>query len=676
MKISVKWLKDYISFSIPVEKLAHKLTMAGLEVEKIEAVGDDTVLDLEITPNRPDCLNFQGIARELAAVLDKQLKKPKVKKMLPPKAKCEIEILDKKGCGRYIGTLIESVCVRESPSWLTVRLAALGNRTINNVVDITNFCLFENGQPLHAFDYDKLIGGRIVVRRARAGEKIVTLDGVERLLDPSILVIADAQRPVAIAGVMGGQETEVTEQTQRILLESAHFDPILIRKASRALGIKTDSSYRFERGVDFTTVESGAARAVSLILREANGTVVARKDAFPARPKARGKAIPVKMEDVNSLLGSDLSLAKCRTILKKLDFHVTKASANMMKVTAPSSRGDVKDPVDVIEEVARIVGYDNLPLTLPLIKAQNVPSQEDYPFINKVRDCLCGAGYSEIISYALISRDSLEKSGLSQLSGIKVVNPLSLDQEIMRPSLFPSMLAVVKGNVNRGQKDIKIFETGKTYRGKKEQKEVAIMMTGKVYHDWRRLENKNADFFDLKGIVQRVLTRAGIKDFICDPDENSMYQKNCGAKIMAGKKALGTFGQVDQDILQQWDIKHRTVFFAHIDLAQLFLLSSRKKAFQGISDFPAMTRDISVAVRQDVPYQKVMDIVSRQAGPLLENIAFLEEYRGEKIPQGYRGLIFSLTYQSPQRTLVEDEVNKVHGDITQALVDEIGGILR
>jgi len=676
MKISVKWLKDYISFNLPVEKLAHKLTMAGLEVEKIEAVGDDMVLDLEITPNRPDCLNFQGIARELAAVLDKQLKTPKIKKIILPKAKCAVEILDKKGCGRYIGTLIESVDVKESPSWLAVRLSALGNRTINNVVDITNFCLLETGQPLHAFDYDKLIGGKIVVRRARAGEKIVTLEGVERSLDPSILVIADAQRPVAIAGVMGGLETEVTGQTQRILLESAHFDPILIRKASRSLGIKTDSSYRFERGVDLATVEKAAARAASLILQQGQGKVTARKDAFPSRPKGVGRKIVIKVEDVNSLLGADLSLAKCRTILKKLDFHVAKQAQNVMNVTAPPSRPDIKDPVDVIEEIARVIGYDNLPLTLPLIKAQNVPEQEDYAFVNNVRELCIGLGFSEAISYALISRESLAKSGLSQLSGIKIINPLSLDQEIMRPSLLPSLLAVIKGNINRRQKDLKIFEVGKIYRGKTESKVLAILMTGFSANDWRNLDKRSVDFFDLKGVANQVLKRAGLKQVTYEIAEEPIFQKGLGAKIIVGKTELGWLGQVHKDVLQQWDIKSRIVFYAQIELEKVYKDSKRKKAFQSVSDFPAMNRDVSIAVKREVPYQRVRDIVLKQGGALLEEINFLEEYRGEKIPQGYRGLIFSLVYQSNQRTLVDDEVNKVHGQITQALVSELGGILR
>ncbi|MFA5260781.1 MAG: phenylalanine--tRNA ligase subunit beta, partial [Candidatus Omnitrophota bacterium] len=534
MKISVKWLKDYVSFQLPAEKLAHKLTMAGMEVEKIESVGDDVVLEMEITPNRPDCLNFQGIARELSAVLDKPLKLPKVKKLIYPKAKCDIEIIDQKGCGRYIGTLIEPVEVKASPSWLGTRLSALGGRLINNIVDITNFCLLETGQPLHAFDYDKLIGGKIVVRRAKPGETIVTLDGAERALDPSVLVIADAQRPVAIAGIMGGLATEVTAQTRRILLESAYFDPVLIRRASRLLGLKSDSSYRFERGVDFSTVEAGSARATALILTEAGGSVVARRDVNLGRIRGQGKSVTVKLTEINDLLGAELSVAKCRTILKKLGFRVSASGPGALKVVALSARADIKDPVDVIEEIARIVGYDNLPLTLPCIRAQNVPSQPEYPFAHKLRDIFIGQGYSETISYSLVSQTFLDKSGLSHLPAVRVKNPLSLDQEFMRPALFPSLLGIIRGNIHRGQKDNKIFEIGKVYLGQSEHKMLAVMASGAADRDWRILKNRTGDFYDLKGALDQMLVRLGLPAVVYESCEDPLFKKGTGASIRAG----------------------------------------------------------------------------------------------------------------------------------------------
>ena len=676
MKISVKWLKDYLSFQLPVEKLAHRLTMAGLEVEKIENVGDDVVLDMEITPNRPDCLNFLGIARELAAVLDKPLKLPKVKNPVYPKTKCDIEILDQKGCGRYIGTLLESVQVRETPPWIAARLAALGGRSINNIVDITNFCLLETGQPLHAFDYDKLIGGKIVVRRARTGETIQTLDGVNRTLDPSVLVIADARRPVAIAGIMGGLETEVTAQTRRILLESAYFDPVLIRRAARLLGLQSDSSYRFERGVDRATVEAGANRAASLILLEAGGRVAARRDVNPGRTRGQGKSITVKMSAVNDLLGAELSTAKCRAILKKLGFQVSAGGPGVLKVVTPSARADIKDPVDVIEEVARIIGYDNLPMTLPFVRAQNVPPQPEYPFAHRLKDIFVGLGYNETISYSLTSQAALDKSGLSHLAGIRVKNPLSLDQEIMRPSLFPSLLGIVRNNIHHGQKDIKIFEIGTAYLGRSEHKTLAVMASGATDKDWRNLNKRMLDFYDLKGALDQMLSRIGVPTVVYERCEEPLFKKGTGAAILSGKTSLGLIGEVDSTLLQKWDIKHRAVFYAQCDFENLYRLTDRKAVFKKFSEFPSVTRDISLAVKQDVSFQDVKVVILKQGGKLLEDVTFLEEYRGEKIPPGQKGFIFSLVYQSSLKTLTEDDIALVHGDIAQALVDQLHVTIR
>ncbi len=676
MKISMKWLKDYVSFQLPPEKLAHKLTMAGLEVEKIENAGEDVVLEMEITPNRPDCLNFQGIARELSAVLDKPLKLPKTKKIIYPNTKCDIEIVDPKDCCRYVGTVIEPVEVKASSTWIGSRLSALGGRLINNVVDITNFCLLETGQPLHAFDYDKLIGGKIVVRRANPGETIVTLDGVERTLDPSVLVIADAQRPVAIAGIMGGQATEVTAQTRRIFLESACFDPVLIRKASRLLGLKSDSSYRFERGVDFSAVEAGAARAVSLILTEAGGQIVARRDVNLARGRGQRKSVIVKLADIYALLGAELSVAKCRTILKKLGFQVSADSPGNLKVVAPSSRSDIKDQVDVIEEIARIVGYDNLPLTLPLVRAQNVPPQPEYSFANKLRDIFVGQGYSETISYSLLNQSSLEKSRLSHFSVVRVKNPLSLDQEMMRPSMFPSLLGIIRSNIHRGQKDNKIFEIGKVYLGQTERKILAVMASGDVDRDWRNAKPRAGDFYDLKGAIDQMIARLGLPEAVYEACEDTLFKQGTGAGIRAGQTALGCIGEVDGSLLQEWDIKYRTVFYAQCDFEALYNLADRKVAFKKFSDFPPVTRDISLAVKESVSFQEVKDVILKQGGDLLEDVSFLEEYRGEKIPLGHKGFIFSLVYRSFLKTLTEDDISRVHGDIAQALSDQLGVVLR
>ncbi|MCK5082327.1 MAG: phenylalanine--tRNA ligase subunit beta, partial [Candidatus Omnitrophica bacterium] len=401
MKISLNWLKDYVTLGLSPEKLAFKLTMAGLEVEKISSIGGDTIFELEITPNRPDCLNMLGMARETAAILKKPRRIPKVKKRVWPKQKCAIEIDDKQACRRYIGTLIEGVSIKRAQEKVVKYLTALGMRSINNVVDITNFCLMETGQPLHAFDYDKLIGGKIFVRRAFKGEKIVTIDDVERELDPSILVIADQKRAVAIAGIMGGKDTEVTERTKNILLESAYFDPILIRRASRKLGLSSDSSYRFERGVDYRTVEDGAARAIDLILQSAGGKITKRSDVVAARKKTTQTQIAISKDTINARIGASYTDAQYKDILKRLDFSVASSKTGELKITPPSFREDVKADEDIVEEVSRIIGYDNLPLSFPQIKVSSIPPDPKRLARQKTRGLFLAQGFNEVITYTM-----------------------------------------------------------------------------------------------------------------------------------------------------------------------------------------------------------------------------------------------------------------------------------
>ena len=457
MKISIKWLNDYVDVNVPIETLSQRLTMAGLEVEKIEKVGGDTVFELEITPNRPDCLNMLGLARETSAILNVSFNPPKINPVAYPKKKCDITIDDNEGCLGYIGALVENVNIGKTPKDMLARLNALGLRSINNIVDITNFVLLETGQPLHAFDYDKLAGGKIVVRRASKGEKIVTIDDVERELDPSILVIADAERPVAIAGVMGGKETEVTASTKNILLESAYFDPILIRRASRKLGLSTDSSYRFERGVDKEMVDTGSVRALGLILELAQGAVLARSMTGALKTKKSLKKILISLDEINHHIGAKLNTAKCRTILKKLGFSVQSDDRNHFKIQPPPFREDIKGKPDIVEEIIRIIGYDNLPLTVPSIIMSNISVDPRRGKRDKIARNLCSQGLNEVITYTMINQAELDRARQHHLAGQKIQNPLTQDYEMMRPTLLPSLLSILRNNINKGQKNVQFF---------------------------------------------------------------------------------------------------------------------------------------------------------------------------------------------------------------------------
>ncbi|NCA96159.1 MAG: phenylalanine--tRNA ligase subunit beta, partial [Methanomicrobia archaeon] len=403
MKISVSWLKNYVSFSGSVEELATQLTMAGLEVESIEKVKGDAVLELEITPNRPDCLNLLGIAREVSAISNKKLTYPVVTKRRLPVRSCDVTIDDVKGCLRYIGVVIEGVKVGPSLKEQQHYLGSVGIRSISNIVDVTNFCMMELGQPLHAFDHDKLSGHKLIVRRARKGETIVTIDNVKRELDESILVIADQDKPVAIAGIMGGKETEVTDSTKNILLESATFDPILIRRASRKLGLSSDSSYRFERGVNIDTALMASQRACDLILQSSGGKITAYKDVRGASFKRKIKSIKVSLGDINQFLGSAITKNQCVQILKRLECVVTTKANDVLEIMPPSFRSDLRSAVDIMEELARIYGYNNIPSSLAMVRAVNIPQHDKRMKREQVRSFFVAQGFNEVVTYSMVS---------------------------------------------------------------------------------------------------------------------------------------------------------------------------------------------------------------------------------------------------------------------------------
>ncbi len=675
MKIPLKWLKDHVALSVSAEQLAHRLTMAGLEVEKITDRDGDKVFELEITPNRPDCLNVAGIAREAAAIFNKNLKDPKIKKMSLPKNKTDITIQERKLCSRYIGIVLRGVKVGPSPNWLKERLEAIGLRSINNVVDITNFCLMELGQPLHAFDYDKLSGGKIVVRRAKPGESITTIDGAQYKLDTSILVIADERHPVAVAGIMGGKETEVTAATQNILLESAYFDPLVIRLAGRKLGLASDSSYRFERGVAIDMVSGGARRAISLIQEVAGGTPTAFADIFPGKKRNIKKRIKISVPEINALLGGDLTASRIQGILKKLGF-TTSLLKNVLQVTPPLFRSDIHAGVDVIEEVARIIGYDALPSTTPHIKMSLIKPHHGWLCKNHLRTLLTAQGLNEIITYSMTNRKDLEKTNLGDWPGIKINNPLNQDQEMLRPSLLPNFLSVLSFNISRGQKDIRIFELGKIYASVPEKEALGILLMGTRQEDWRQMNKASVDFYDLKGCVDVIFNEYAPAPVIFENVSHAAFENQQAVAVKVANQQVGVLGKVARDVLERWDIKRAQVFFVELDIAWLYDRVGMERRYQPVFEFPAVVRDISLAVKKEVTFAKIKEVVLPFSKELLRSMKFIEEYSGEKIPAGHRGVIFSLTYQSPIRTLTEEEVNTIHERLCQSLVDQLGAIRR
>ncbi len=675
MKISIPWIKKYVPLKASVDIVAHKLTMAGLEVEKMEKVNGDDVFELEITPNRADCLNMVGMARELSAIFNLPLNQPKISKAKVCKKQPKITLLDKKGCPRYIGVLIENVNVEPSSKALKRGVESIGSRGINNAVDITNFCLMELGQPLHVFDYDKLEGGEINVRRAKSGETIMTLEDQEKELDSSILVIADKSKPVAIAGIIGGKNTGVTEQTKNILLESAYFEPTLIRRAARKLGISTDSSYRFERGVVFDAVETGSQRAVDLIVEHCKGIVTGRKDAKVSQKSKTAKSISITLGQINDYLGSSVSLTQCTRLLKKLEFKV-KAIKDKLTVTPPSFRTDIKIKEDVIEEVARIVGYDNLPSSFPSISPATIPVDKKRHARGVLRQEMKRQGLSEIITYSMISRKVFEALGCDESSSVKVKNPLTLQQEFMRPSMLPAFLDVLLSNINKSQKNVKFFEIGKIYLASGEKDVCGVLLTGQTESSWKK-ESSFVDFYDLKGIVEVLLETSHLSSFSLTLKDNPLFVNGESAVIRVGKNEIGFMGKVAQSLLSSWDIKQKDVYFASFNLDCIYKKEFCLQKYKKISEFPAISRDISLAAKKDVSFVQVKEVVSSLGIKELTSLQLVEVYSGDKLPEGFdKAFIFSLTFQLSSRTLTDEEISQKHAVICKELEEKLDVVLR
>lgn len=677
MKISLQWLNDYVDHKLKSDDLVHRLTMAGLEVEHVEDHGYTKALQMEITPNRPDCLSVMGIAREVSAICQKKLNAPKIKAYKNTKQKIPVVISDRNDCGRYIATIIKNVQVKESPLWLKERIEALGMKSINNVVDITNFCLMELGQPLHAFDYDKLDGRKIIVRRAHKGEELKTLDGQQRKIDENILVIADASRPVAIAGIMGGEETQITGQTKNILLESAHFSFGLIRKSTRALGLTSDSAYRFERGVHWPTIERCANRAVDLILELAGGHVELRTDAVAQKPKAFKRTVKLSLKEIEDLLGTALTLSKCKTILTSLGFKVKPSGKTTLSVDVPDFRNDISQPVDVIEELARIIGFDNLKMTLPQINSSNIPKDAARRPIKKIiYDRLIAQGCDEIVTYSMTNQKSLEKSLQHFDKPLRIVNPLSQDQELMRPSLLPGFLSVVLSNVNHGEKNLKFFEFGRIYLNGTERETLGVLLTGQCNQDWRNFKKESVDIFDLKGIVENSLMSVALSGLIFKPADIAGFEAGQCCECFCNDVSVGILGRVAAGAANKWDIKTGPVYFAQIDIQELCNHKRPLVKFVPMVEFPLVIRDVSLAIKNETTYDQVRAICRLKGGEILKSIRFIEQYTGEKIQPGHRGIVFSIVYQSAQGTLKEEHVNAAHEGICQALISQLGAVRR
>ena len=643
----------------------------------------DTIFDMDITPNRPDCLCLVGIAREVAALTGQGWHLPETEyeeKALPVDGQISVEIAAPDLCPRYCASLITGIKVAESPRWLQQRLLKCGMRPINNIVDITNYVMLEYGQPLHAFDYHQIKGRKIIVRRATAGETIVSLDGVERRLAEDMLVIADEEEAVAIAGVMGGADSEVTPETTSILLESANFSPPSIHYTGRVLGLPSEACMRFERDIRPELTLPALKRATQLIVQLVGGQAAkGLVDVYPG--KQEPESIPLSTSQVNQLLGVEFSLDQIVAALTSLSFECEVASASEVRVTAPYWRSDIHQAVDLIEEVARIIGYDEIPATM---LAQSVPRQNPEPILSlkrKVRYSLVGYGFQEVITYSLTSLEMLnrllpEPHPLDPMP-LRVANPMTVEQEYLRPNLRANLLAALSANRRYEDSGIRLFELGKVYLPRPkdlpgEPEMLCGLLNGsRLGKSWHGGDD-SFDFYDAKGVVEGLLSQLDIDASFEEGKDESLHPVKQAAIVIGGNQ-LGVVGELHSKLLQAFEIPGAAYLF-EINLTALLPFTVGHKMFQPISRFPTIVRDIALVVDAGVTHRRVKDIIN--SFPLVKRVTVFDVYSGKQVLLGKKSLAYSVTFQSPTHTLTDGEVNQVQQQILDRLSTELGATLR
>lgn len=676
MKVTYNWLKDFVDIKISPEALADKLTMAGLEVKNIEKHSEDYVFEIEITSNRPDWLSVLGIAREVAAITGKKLTLPKAPlvKTGSGKEKFTISIENTTDCPLYTAKILKNVVVGPSPDWMRRRLELVGCRSINNVVDVTNYIMFVWGEPLHAFDFHRLQSDTVVIRRARDGETITTIDGQVKPLGKDILVIANKNKPVAVAGVMGGKESEVDMSTKNVLLEAAVFDQVLIRHGRQKLGMQTESSYRFERGVDCQRAVIASNYAAALIQQLAGGELVFVASAGK-KPSVQ-KAFCVSISLAQKMLGVDISGTRIKTILQPLGFSVAVKSKDLLSITAPSFRQDAKTEVDILEEIARVYGYDKTPTTLASIKPRLLNNQtRDRTAV--MRESMVGLGSQEVITHSLIDRDLLTAAGFFSVASVAVANPLSKEQEIMRPTLVPSLLQCVARNLNQQQEYVNLFEIASVYipvaGGVPEERltlGIALSGTRSVLLPQGLIKDE-LGLLHIKGICQALALRLGVAGFSFAGNKNSDE-----ISIAIDGNTIGLARMISKKVLDAFDIKNKAVCVAEVNCAALFSSSNLAKRFSQLPKFPSVSRDVCFVVKYDISAGEVIAAVQSQAPEILRDVRISDYYQGKQIAGGYKALTVSCVYRADDRTLTEGEVNPAHELICDAVKKALGATTR
>ena len=680
--LDIKDYKEQIEDGIMILPSSYEKYL-GKDIVDVLNLRED-IIDFEITPNRPDCLSIEGLGREVAASLDKEFKDPRRNlgnEKVENKKELEglrVDITAPDLCYRYVARIVKDVKIGPSPEWMQRRLKACGIRSINNIVDITNYVMLELGQPMHAFDINSIEGKHITVRRAKNGEKITTLDGIQRQLDEETLVIADEKKPVAIAGVMGGENSEIEETTKTVVFESAVFYGGSVRKTAKKVGLRTESSSRYEKGLSSENAIRAANRAVELVEMLGAGKAVDGKiDVYPTKQKIN--KIKLDVDKINSLVGISLSKKEMVDILEKLGIKVEDDF-----VIVPYFRMDLEFVADIAEEIARFYGYDKLDTTLIKAEATLGIRTKEQKIEKKIENILVDNGLSEIYTYGFVGEKDLEKSKIREeliKNAIEISNPLSDEYKLMRPTTIPSMMQILALNNNRKNTDVKLFDISRNYRninGEVEKGEIPLqenILTIGMYGD-------NIDFYTLKGLIENVLEASNVNHYDIEKEnKNSSYHPGRCANIKVGVDVIATIGEVHPEVLANYDINRRC-YLAEVNISKIVKYSKQNKKYEEVAKFPAVERDIAIVVDEDIQVGDIEKAIMKKSKRLLKGKKGLEEiklfdiYRDKKLGENKKSIAYSLIFRDKQKSLSDDEINPVMEEITKELEDKFGAILR
>ena len=658
----------------------------GTPCSDIFEVEIDEVFDIGLTPNRADAMSHFGVARDLKAGLrqkkiDKELITPSVSQFGVDNRSLKIQVTveDSKAAPRYCGVTISNLKVKASPDWLQNRLRAIGAKPINNVVDVTNYVLHELGQPLHAFDAERIFGNKVIVKTLATGTKFMTLDGEERSLHEDDLMICDAEKPMCIAGVFGGINTGVTEKTKAIFLESAYFDPVLVRKTAKRHGLNTDASFRFERGIDIENVEYALKRAAILIQELAGGDITSDVvDFYPKR--FDDNQVFLSFDKVHSLIGQEIPEDTIKSILASLDIKVKNVTQAGLGLSIPSYRVDVQREVDVIEEILRIYGYNNIEFKSKLKASISTTSPfEDYKLQHNIGNLLAAQGFFEIMSNSLTSPVYAQfLGGENGNSSVTILNPLGSELSVMRQSLLFSGLEALAFNINRKNRNLKFFEFGKTYqqttKGFIENKSLSLFLTGNRHTDSWTVKEKRTDFYFMKTMVTNVLKRLGITELISEPTENPIFGE--GLAITVNSKILAILGTVRQSILQKMDIE-QDCLYAEFNWENVIALAEKNEiSYTEIPKYPQVKRDFALLLDNKITFKEIHDIAWRTEKKLLKEINLFDVYTGDNLPDGKKSYAVTFTLQDDQRTLTDKQIDKIMAKLQKSYENQLGAVLR